>query len=112
MRSTILSSIGGFFLLLAALLVLAPSKISGSPLALPDFSNGLTQRAAEAIGSGPLDLSRALHKRKGSKGKSSSGKKGKKVSKGAIVGIIIAIIIIIIIVMVLLYLKKKKSGGH
>ena len=109
MRSAILSSIGCFFLLLAALCVLAPSNISASPLALPEFRNGLTQRAAAAVGSAPLDLSRALHKRKKG-GSSKSGKKG--ISKGAIAGIIIAVIIIIIVVLVFLYLKKRKAGGH
>ncbi|KAH0538267.1 hypothetical protein FGG08_005138 [Glutinoglossum americanum] len=112
MRSALLSSIGGFFLLLAALCILAPSKISASPLALPGSDNGLIQRSAAAIGSEPLDLSRALQKRKGGKkGGSSSGKK-KKFPKGAIVAIIIIVIIIIIAVLLFLWLKKRKAAGH
>jgi hypothetical protein len=106
MRSAILSSIGGLFLLLAALCILAPSKISASPLALPDFGNGLVQRSAAAIGSAPIDLSRALQKRK------SKSTKKKGISKGAIIGIVIAIVVVIIIVgIIFLIMKKKKKAA-
>ncbi|KAI9774225.1 MAG: hypothetical protein M1839_001771 [Geoglossum umbratile] len=112
MRSAILSSVGGFFLLLVALCLLAPSKISASPLALPQLGSALTQRSALAAADGEtLDFTRALKKRKGSK--SSGGKKKKgKISKGAIAAIVIIIIIIIIAVLVFLWLKKRKAGGH
>jgi hypothetical protein len=112
MRSTILSSIGGFLLLLAALCILAPGKISASPLALPQLDNGLTQRSALAAADGEtLDFTRALKKRK-SKGGSSKGKgKGKgKVSKGAIAAIVIIVIIVIIAVLVFLWWKKRKAS--
>jgi hypothetical protein len=101
MRSAILSSIGGLFLLLAALCILAPSKISASPLALPDFSNGLVQRSAAAINSAPIDLSRALQKRRGRRG----------ISKGAIVAVIIVIIIVIIIAGILFLMMKRRRAA-
>ena len=109
MRSAILSSIGGFFLLLAALCLLAPSKISASPLALPQLNNGLTQRSALAAADGEtLDFARALKKRKGSK---KSGGKKKGISKGAIIAIVIIIIIVVVVVLALLWMKKKKAAG-
>ncbi|KAI9766585.1 MAG: hypothetical protein M1840_006396 [Geoglossum simile] len=107
MRSAILSSIGGFFLLLAALCILAPSKISASPLALPQLDNGLTQRSALAAADGDsLDFTRALEKRKSRK------KKTGKISKGAVAAVVIIIIIVIILVLVFFWLKKRKAAGH
>jgi len=108
MRSTILSSIGGFLLLLAALCILAPGKINASPLALPQLDNGLTQRSALAAADGDtLDFTRALRKRK-----SKGGKKGGKVSKGAIAAIIIIVIIVLILVLAFFWWKKRKASGH
>jgi len=111
MRSAILSSIGGFLLLLAALCILAPSKISASPLALPQLDNGLTQRSALAAADGDrLDFTRALQKRKGKGGKGGKGKG--KISKGAIAAIVIIVIIVIIVVVAFFWWKKRKAAGH
>ncbi|KAI9762788.1 MAG: hypothetical protein M4579_000140 [Chaenotheca gracillima] len=100
---------GGWSALLTvlfALFVLAPLQAGAFPL--PSASH-LVDRSAKAIStSSHVALNHLLNKRKG---KSSKGK-SKKLSKGAIAGIVIAIIVILIIVAVIFFLRRRRAASQ